>query len=198
MAITKNKGPLLVSLFRGAIEQLPLEWRAKLGLKQTVQENPTDVEPDDLTGVRIESQTTQERTNERKKTNIEIAGDITETLVEQRRLPNGQIANVVRRLLPEGTALSVDPTAVEGTQRNLGIGYVDQSVVDAELPGPTIYDTRVDRDGVVISQAKTRKLISTITEGEFILGGIWTRIYREGETGLVATEVVESRPIETT
>lgn len=196
MALQKNSGPLLTSLFKGMADLLPAKWRARVGTKQTDQENPTDILPDDLTAGLLESRVVQTRTDERKKTNFYLEGDLTTELVEQVMLPNGQIATRTEKLVSEGTALDVPESALQGEQNNLGNNYMEQSVLDATLPGPTIFTTRIDRDGEIISIAKTRKLISDIAEGEFIESGIWTRTYREGETDLVATEVVEARPIQ--
>lgn len=195
MSLLKNPGPLLESLFRGVLDLIPPEFRAKLGIRQTKQQVPVDVEPDPLTGVLVESQVVQERTDERQKTNVEIEGDINTPLISQERLQNGQIATRTRQLVVEGTPLVVPDGAVDGTQKNLGIGYLDQSVLDATLPGPTIYSSRIAPDGVVIRIAKTRKLIANITESEVIVGGVWTKIYKDGETANVATEVVETRPV---
>ena len=68
-------------------------------------------------------------------------------------------------------------------------------LTEASLPGPTIESSRIDEDGVVVQILETRKLRSAITEGETIVTGVWTKTFTEGETALVATEVVESRPV---
>jgi hypothetical protein len=194
---TKNPGQQLISIYLGTLEHIPPEWRAKLGIKRTDQQQPPDVEPAPLAGTLIGSQVVQTQTNERKKTEVEIEGDPNITLVQEEMLPNGQIATRTRRWRPEGSQIGddlTDPT-LQGTQHNLGIGWLDESVLDAPLPGPTIISTRLDPDGEEVTVAKTRKLISAITEGEFVVGGLWKKVYREGEKVNVATEVVETRPI---
>jgi hypothetical protein len=195
MGLLKNPGQLLTSKFRGVLELIPPKFRAKIGIIRKVQQVPLDVEPDTLGGVLVQSQTVQERTDERAKTNVELEGDITTELVSQVRLDNGQIATRTEKLVAEGTDLVVPDGAVSGNQENLGIGFIDQTVIDAPLPGPTIYSTRIAPDGVVIQVARTRKLGANITESESVSAGVWTKVYREGETSAVATEVVETRPV---
>jgi len=195
MPISKNAGQKLISKFKGLLDLIPPEFRAKLGITQTVQQVPLDVEIDPVAGAVVETKLTQERTNERTKTIVEIEGDVTDTLVSQVRLSNGQIATRTRSFIPEGTALTPPVGAVDGDQKNLGIGFLDQTVIDASLPGPTVFSTRIAPDGVVIQIARTRKLGTNITESESISSGVWTKIYREGETDQVATEVIETRSV---
>jgi len=65
------------------------------------------------------------------------------------------------------------------------------------VPGNPVLTTEVDRDGTVISVAKTLKEVSTISDGESISGGVWTIVIREGVSELVGREVIRSRSIAT-
>ena len=68
----RNPGPLLTLIFRGTLEHIPPEWRAKLGLKKFDQQQPNDVDEDSLSGQLIGSQVDATRTDERKKTNVQL------------------------------------------------------------------------------------------------------------------------------
>lgn len=197
MALQKNPGPLLTSLFKGLVEHIPPEWRARLGLRKYDQQEPIDVDPDTIADVLVNSEVNQTRTDERKKSNVELATDPTDVeLHQQKRLTNGQLVDEVRTFVPEGTPLAgVSVETIEAEQHNLGIGWMTNDVTDAPLPGPTVESSEIDHDGVVVQVLKTRRLRSTITEGETLVGGIWTKITEEGETDLVATEVIRKRTI---
>ena len=261
MADTKNPGPLLQSRVIGSVDVIPQEWVAKIGFRQDDQEEPLGVLPDSIAGLTVASKLVQTRTDERKQTDVvlnppPIGGWSMNT---QEMLPNGQIATRTRNFVADGTALPTGDTTLEATQKNLGVGYLDQLVLNAPLPGPTIVQTQFDNLATLVNTSKTRKLISTITDGEIILGAtrritthvgesltvateavaadvlpgtsvissrieadgglvtvtrtkkksstiiegetvavnVWKKTYREGETGLVAVEVVETRLLPT-
>jgi len=195
MSLKKVPGPKLVSKIVGSADLTPPRWRAKRGVKITSQENPPDIEPEKINDTRIESRVIQERTNERKKTDTELTGDLGDKFVTKQLLKNGQIATKTETYPLEGSNLVVTPETLDASQNATGDGHIEQTVLVATLPGPTVFDSKVDEDGKLVSLAKTRKLISSITEGETLGGGIWTKTYREGETDDVASEVVETRPI---
>ena len=168
MALQKNPGPLLSSWFKGLVDHIPPEWRARLGLKKRDQQDPVDIDPNAIAGVLVISEVNQTRTDERKKFDIELATDPTGVeLHQQKRLANGQLVDEVRTFVPEGTALAgVGVETIEAEQHNLGIGSMTNDVTDASLPGPTIESSEIDHDGVVVKVFKTRRLRSTITESE--------------------------------
>ena len=197
MALQKNPGPLLTSWFKGLVDHIPPEWRARLGLKKRDQQEPVDIDPDAIAGVLVNSEVAQTRTDERKKSDIELATDPTGVeLHQQKRLANGQLVDEVRTFVPEGTPLAgVGVETIEAEQHNLGIGWMTNDVTDAALPGPTVESSEIDHDGVVVKVFKTRRLRSTITESEQLISGVWGKITTEGETDLVATEVIKSRTI---
>ena len=129
---SKNPGPLLTSVSRGDLDLIPREFRAKLGISQTVQEQPTDVDADVPDGISlVASRVEQERTNERKKTNVSLVGALTETLVSAVKLQDGQVGISTRSLVAEGTALVVDAKTTEANQTNLGTGLLDQTIIEA-------------------------------------------------------------------
>jgi hypothetical protein len=68
-----------------------------------------------------------------------------------------------------------------------------ETVESRTLPGTTIESTKFDQESVKVTTRKTRKDKNTIVDGETIVGGLWKKIYHEGESGLVATEIEESR-----
>ena len=126
----RNPGPLLTSIFRGTLEHIPPEWRAKLELKKLNQQQPNDVDEDSLSGQLIGSQVERIRArNKRKKTNVQLLDSPTgKSLVQKKRLANGQIAVRTRTFPPEGTDLVPPTDAVEAAQHNLGVGWLDQTV----------------------------------------------------------------------
>lgn len=73
--------------------------------------------------------------------------------------------------------------------------YFNVTRIYETIPGPTLNSTKIDEDGKIITVAKTRDLISNITDSESVAGGNWTRVSHEDETTLVATKITESRPI---
>lgn len=195
MSSKKVPGPLLTSKIVGGVDLTPPKWRAKRGVKITDQENPPEIEPEKITGVRIESKVIQVRTNERKKTNTELTGDLNAKFVTKKLLPNGQIATRTETYPLEGTDLVVSDETIDADQDAKGDGHIEQTVLEASLPGPTIESSRIDPDGKVVQIFKTRKLRAAITEGETLGGGNWAKTTIEGETDTVGTEVVENRAI---
>ncbi len=140
MASDKNKGKLLETLVRGTVDLIPPEFRARIGLRITTQKVPNDVLPDAISETLIESKVEQspENTNERRKVNTELEGDVDEQLEFEVKLPDGQTGTGVRSLVDEGTGLTVTALTEEATQRNLGNGKLDQTVITkpSTLPLP--------------------------------------------------------------
>jgi hypothetical protein len=66
-----------------------------------------------------------------------------------------------------------------------------QVVTTDPVPGPAVISFRIAPDGSVITITKQRKLLSAINEQESATTTLWTKVYAEGETGLVAIEVKE-------
>jgi hypothetical protein len=134
----KNPGPELESLIKGTVDTFPPEARAKMGLRITKQENPVVVTPDEPDGQLIESRVEQTRTDERLKTNTELTGDINDNLPFKVKLPDGQTGFGVRSFPVEGSTLIVNALTEEASQRNMGNGRLDQTVIvrptNLELP----------------------------------------------------------------
>lgn len=128
----KNSGPLLVSEKIGSFEHIPEDYRAKLGLHIEEQENPLDIGIDLLTAQLIGSEVLQTRTNERKKKNVSLIGNIATRLVAQEFIPrSGQVGSLTRQLVPEGSLLLTDYLTDRARQHNLGNGLMDQEVLEA-------------------------------------------------------------------
>lgn len=68
-------------------------------------------------------------------------------------------------------------------------------IVTRALPGNAIPESRLDDDGKTISVLRTLKQASTITAGETLVAGVWTRTAKEPVTDLVAYGVVSTRDI---
>jgi hypothetical protein len=66
-----------------------------------------------------------------------------------------------------------------------------QVVTTDPVPGPAVISFKIAPDGSVVTITKQRKLLSAINEQEVATPTLWTKVYAEGETGLVAIEVKE-------
>lgn len=150
MALQKNPGPPLTSKFRGLLDVIPQKWRSKLGLTRIVQQQPVDVEPTPIgdttsEGVRISSTVEQERTDERKKTDVFLTDVLGSVMVEYIRTPDGQIATRTYTVVAEGTALpTIDELTADASQDAWGNGMVEQVVTTV----PNLFgknDYRVER-----------------------------------------------------
>ncbi len=76
--------------------------------------------------------------------------------------------------------------------------YVADEIKEVRaVPGNTIYTTREDFDGVIVSAGRTLKAISSINSGENVSGPNWTQTTKEPfkDTNLVAIELVETRSV---
>lgn len=196
MPILKNPGPPLSSKTLGAADSLSPEWRTRLGLAQLDQEQPTDVEPSPLSALIVQSQVVQTRTDERKKTDISLVlSPAAISLLSQERLPTGQVATFERKIVDEGVPLALTDTVIRANQRNTGLGKLEQEILSAPLPGPSVIDSSFDQVGALVRVQKTRKLVSGITEGESFLGGVRVRTTRDGETATVADELIETESV---
>lgn len=143
MPIAKNKGPLLQSISVGGIADFPQEFIAQVDLITEVQHVPVDVLPDTITllNLLVDSKVEQDRTDERKKTNIRFSDnpwidddgnpDPTGALHSQVKLDSGLVADIAHTLVPSGTDLLVDSLTESANQKNLGNGWLDQTVVEA-------------------------------------------------------------------
>ncbi len=68
----------------------------------------------------------------------------------------------------------------------------------ATLQGPTIYSTRIDEDGAVVTIATTLKIAATIVPREYINVNVWYKVSRQQTDNVyVANEVIESRTVKT-
>lgn len=74
--------------------------------------------------------------------------------------------------------------------------YLQVTRVYETLPGPTLYSTKLDVDGKILTVGTTRKLCADITTGEGISAGIWTKTTKkQTDIDFVCEEVVETRAI---
>lgn len=131
MAISKNRGPLLTSKYRGSVDNFPREFLAFIGLDVYSQEVPVDIDIDPITGFLVESKLVQERDNERKKTNTFLTETPGGELESEVRLDNGLIGTRIRSLVPVGTDLETDRLTYSADQNNLGNGWLDQTIIEA-------------------------------------------------------------------
>jgi len=150
MALLKNPGPLLKSKFKGIIDVIPLKWRSKLGLTSLVREQPVDVDPTALgdttaDGIRVVSSVQQERTDERKKTDVFITDPVGSTMVEYFRTKDGQVGTRTHTVRNEGDTLpSLTALIIEADQEAWGDGLIEQVV--STIPNLLgLYDYKVER-----------------------------------------------------
>jgi hypothetical protein len=135
---------------------------------------------------------------------------ISTEVVETRALPtpivstskfdeDSTIVNITRQRKLESqvvTSETVTPTLWTKKYEEAESGLIATQVTETRvLPGATLITTRFDPDSVLVTIAKTKKKADQFTDGESIVGNVWTKTYRDSETGLVATEIRESRTI---
>lgn len=170
MPLAKNKGPLLESVIYGddAFQLIPREFKAFLGIRKTDQEVPTDILPDLLLYPLIQSQVVQERTNERKKTNVEIVGDIDVDLPDETFIQEtGQVGHRTRRLVVEGTDLVPTDLTWSADQHNLGNGLLDQTIVTLD----EVFDGRqFSRERSIVTPEDFRALLQTQEQAATVSG----------------------------
>ena len=132
-------------------------------------------------------------------------------------LINGVITNTGAELIPDGTEIQIigdgqDGSAFAVTQP---VGCVLTSQKKEELPqddpishelvkvtrvyetlpGPWIYSTRIDKDGMLVTSKVRRQVADFITDEDEILGGEWIQTWHKGSDNFVAEENVETRPL---
>lgn len=134
MALQKNKGPLLTSRFKGLVDVIPLKWRSKLGMTRLVQQNPLDIDASSPNGAGpyghlVSSAVEQERTDERRKTDVYLESPIGTEMIEYVRTPDGQIATRTHTIVNEGDPLpTLTELIIAAEQDAWGNGQVEQVV----------------------------------------------------------------------
>jgi len=143
--------------------------------------------------------------------------EITFTVDSNGSLINGVITNTGDTLIPNGTPITIigdgqDSSAIAVTQP---VGCVltaqkKEELPDADplqhelvkvtrvyetLPGPWIYTTRIDKDGMFVTSRTRRQISDFITDSDEILNGEWIQTWHKETDDFVAEETVESRPI---
>lgn len=74
--------------------------------------------------------------------------------------------------------------------------YLKVARVYETIPGPFATNTRIDDDGIVVSINSRRNLVANITNGETLVGGVWTKkTTKDDNNSLIADEVIETRAI---
>lgn len=74
--------------------------------------------------------------------------------------------------------------------------FVKVTRVYETLPGPTIHSTQIHVDGVVVDVATTKKIASSITSGETLVGTTWTLTTKtQDDNGYTAKETVITRTV---
>jgi uncharacterized protein YebE (UPF0316 family) len=132
-------------------------------------------------------------------------------------LMNGIITNTGSTLIQNGTSITIigdgqDSSAIAVSQP---IGCVltaqkKEELQDADpqqhefvrvtrvyetLPGPWIYSTRIDKDGMIVTLKTRRQVADFITDSDEVLGGEWIQTWHKGTDNFVAEENVESRSV---
>lgn len=132
-------------------------------------------------------------------------------------LMNGIITNTGSTLIPNGTLITIigdgqDSSAIAVSQP---IGCVltaqkKEELQDADqqqhefvrvtrvyetLPGPWIYSTRIDKDGMIVTAKTRRQVADFITDSDEVAGDEWIQTWHKGTDNFVAEENVESRPL---
>lgn len=72
---------------------------------------------------------------------------------------------------------------------------VRQIIETWTLPGPALTSEKVNEDGTLTTTTRTLALASTITEGETIAGGLWTKTSSEPYSDTIRFKVTEVRPL---
>jgi hypothetical protein len=163
-----NRGPLLTSKVRGTVDNFPKEFLSLVGLDTTSQKVPLDVDPEPITGLRVESKTLQELTDERRLVNTFLTEIPDDTLDAEVMLPSGLVATRSRMLVPDPTDIVANVLTESADQHNLGNGWLDQVVVTA----PSLFHEQLF--------ARERQILGAIP-AEF----------RAGITQLTTSQVVE-------
>lgn len=138
-------GPPLRSAVKGSRQLIPAEFLAKTGFETINQQSPLDVDLNEpgWIDLLIESQIEQTRTNERRKSNTYLLGDIRKELDDETFIARtGQIGHHVRKLVREGSHLVVDALTESGDQHNLGNGWMDQNQVQVDEVFPERRETK--------------------------------------------------------
>lgn len=70
--------------------------------------------------------------------------------------------------------------------------YIVANRVYETLPGPVITTTKLGYDGVSIVMTRQRKLVSSITTGESVGAGVWTKLWHGDGNSVAASQMSES------
>jgi hypothetical protein len=132
-------------------------------------------------------------------------------------LMNGIITNTGNELIQNGTSITIigdgqDSSAIAHSQP---IGCVltaqkKEELPDADpqqhelvkvtcvyetLPGPWIYTTKIDKDGMFVTTKTRRQVADFITDNDEILNGEWIQTWHKDADDFVAEETIEVRPV---
>lgn len=108
----------------------------------------------------------------------------------------GQGANLTGIVQPQNAYLISQKKQEFTEDHSLRNEFVKVIRIYQTLPGPTLYSTQIDEDGVVINVATTQKVATTITSGETLINGVWTKTTKkQSDNYFTGEETVESRTI---
>lgn len=132
-------------------------------------------------------------------------------------LINGIITNTGNELIQNGTDITIigDGEGGSATAVSQPIGCIltaqkKEELPDADpqshelvkvtrvyetLPGPWIYTTRIDKDGMFVTTKTRRQVADFITDKDEILNGEWIQTWHKDADDFVAEENIESRPV---
>lgn len=108
---------------------------------------------------------------------------------------DGQDSEAIAITQPVGCVLTAQKKEELPDQDPLQHELVKITRVYETLPGPWIYSTRIDLDGVLVTTKTRRQVADFIDDEDEILGGEWIQTWHKDTDDFVAEETVESRPI---
>lgn len=116
----------------------------------------------------------------------------TKILVDKRLTVSGEtlIAGVWTKTFEQEVD---DSSLVKVHQASNKVAWQMQEARD--IPGNPLVSTKVNEDGTVTTITKILSDTTTIVSGETLVGGIWTKTYKDEVSDLVAYMVTEARPV---
>lgn len=113
---------------------------------------------------------------------------------------DGAVVNIATTQKIAATIVSGETLIAESwrkvTKQQSDNVYVGNEVVETRvIPGNAMLSTRIDDDGIVVSIHTTLKDVTEITEGETLIGGVWTKTTSKAVSALVSQEITETRVI---
>lgn len=108
---------------------------------------------------------------------------------------NGQDGVAVPITQPLGCVLTAQKKQELADDDPMKNEFVRVIRVYETLPGPWAVETRIDKDGAIVTKRTRRNLASDIVDKDIILNGEWIQTTHKEVDDFIAEEIEESRPI---